>query len=1145
MALTLKPFAPPKPQANKQAKGPSGVSGTLGPGATTPTQRKQATAIAHPTQPGVQKYLPSPPKTNKGGRRLPPQQRQKVRERNLVQVVLNRRKLALQAAGKPPKIGPPQPASKAPTESNRSALNRELQLARQANRQDKTPHTAAAMGLANVPGLGPAINAVGGQVGKELSGKGLLMGAGEWLAKHSAQSDTVIPALRPIAKITDNAIKDLVELPANALPSVYIPAKAGIKAAEGKPQELKALWKQIKTTDPVALAAQGKVGKAVKAAGQHPVYTLLEGRGVKAVAGRTAGATMRAIPGKTREIASTKRAPLQVHGNITEPRSYSKDVLTKAYQVSRENRKVKKGFDPNQASPGQVSAKLKRRVDEQVAAVEGNRRANRAKVMQAWQGKNTPHPATPFAVQAIARSPKTLWNDIAAYRNHLKSIDPATLSKAERAANRQLIQQAEKAIKTGGDPKAIFAEAKAYNKAHAPMISQLVKTSDLEAGQVRAARLVPYARLHMGAKWDTAAKSLTTADGNPLTAGQIEAHMRENGVKVPGFISQQPNFRGSKNYFLNFQTPKHRVAGKTRTGEATMKGTFDASPLTMGEQLVRSQGYADAIAGFDHTMKTFGTRPAKGKYYPDTATARTAAENLTHDHNGNPISDSVELVPVRIAPFAANKSTLAKIKTGHESSGSLAPLADMESSAHKISTIVDESMRPGPGPVVLVPKVVMDRLRAHNSVSSTTGGKAMGAVSTAFKTTVLPTSVKWLAGNAIDPGIRSAMEGVTPLDPVLGMKIFKAIKKIDPKAAQEFEVRALGGMHLASVAKTAKHREASQFAGTALEWPAKAIGKARREPVIKQMVDGYQHYAGKVFNLNSRMERTYQYSVLGKEARRQVQETRGAWHKAIALGPKTIEDLANGLLDTNSQVAMGRAIDRVLGQWDKNGPTARRFMIDYAPFGQWWRAASKYVMVTFPKDHPIKVAMLAALTNMTEQERKAVGLTKGPGGVPGFLQGSIPTKKGLIPFGGYSSFGMFSQYPENSGSMILPWLPLDQLRGINFKGNQIRNSDGSDLTDPQRIALAGYSMLESIMPLTAVARRLQEGGGTSTDFSTVFKPKVKAGTKGNFGDAANKVFNPFRPSTSNVKSQSTGGFDWSQATGNPQVSSGFDWSKAK
>jgi hypothetical protein len=98
----------------------------------------------------------------------------------------------------------------------------------------------------------------------------------------------------------DRALKDLVNFPAQALPSAYVPAAGLVEAAQGRPQRIKKFAKDFKQTDPVyntgaALvekakgndkAAASHLKKAGKSASEHPGFTALEAYGVKGTLGR-------------------------------------------------------------------------------------------------------------------------------------------------------------------------------------------------------------------------------------------------------------------------------------------------------------------------------------------------------------------------------------------------------------------------------------------------------------------------------------------------------------------------------------------------------------------------------------------------------------------------------------------------------------------------------------------------------------------------------------------------------------------------------------------------------------------------------------------------------------------------------------------
>jgi hypothetical protein len=111
------------------------------------------------------------------------------------------------------------------------------------------------------------------------------------------------------------------------------------------------------------------------------------------------------------------------------------------------------------------------------------------------------------------------------------------------------------------------------------------------------------------------------------------------------------------------------------------------------------------------------------------------------------------------------------------------------------------------------------------------------------------------------------------------------------------------------------------------------------------------------------------------------------------MGDDAVRDLAKGLLEAPAQIKYAKAIEEALGQWTANSPAMRALLVDYAPFGMWARAATKFVLWTLPAKHPIKTGVIAALLSTTAEERDALGLTTDPsvhGRLPDNLQGSIP-----------------------------------------------------------------------------------------------------------------------------------------------------------
>jgi hypothetical protein len=104
--------------------------------------------------------------------------------------------------------------------------------------------------------------------------------------------------------------------------------------------------------------------------------------------------------------------------------------------------------------------------------------------------------------------------------------------------------------------------------------------------------------------------------------------MRKNGVEEPAFLTQAPNTRGAKNFYV--ASDRAPVIRKTaRTGEATRKGTFDAHPETLRENAAKAQGLADATDGFTGFIHESGTvrarRSARSRTAPTLRRRRTHA----------------------------------------------------------------------------------------------------------------------------------------------------------------------------------------------------------------------------------------------------------------------------------------------------------------------------------------------------------------------------------------------------------------------------------------------------------------------------------------------------------------------------------------
>lgn len=135
-----------------------------------------------------------------------------------------------------------------------------------------------------------------------------------------------------LGKFGDRALANAISLPRNVVLSTYLTGRAAVKAAEGHPQELKALGQQIKQHDPFALLAQGKFGKALHEGLQNPLNTALEGRGLFYGGGNLAG--------RLAGLSTKREAAVLPSTAMEQARTYSQHPLVQALERRREARQA-------------------------------------------------------------------------------------------------------------------------------------------------------------------------------------------------------------------------------------------------------------------------------------------------------------------------------------------------------------------------------------------------------------------------------------------------------------------------------------------------------------------------------------------------------------------------------------------------------------------------------------------------------------------------------------------------------------------------------------------------------------------------------------------------------------------------------------
>jgi hypothetical protein len=708
--------------------------------------------------------------------------------------------------------------------------------------------------------------------------------------------------------------------------------------------------------------------------------------------------------------------------------------------------------------------------------------------------------------------------------------------KAREATARDKLARARRDVEKAQSARDRLIGAKAP-KAQRDRATQAVKdargrrrAADAAFRTARRERVQAHPRNHV--------TGLVDEHGRRVTTRQIVDRMRAEGIPMPAFVSHRMDTRGSRAYFVNWMSSRKTVDSAKRTGEATRTGAHASDFDSLLEHLVHHRGVVDAVKSFDDFVREFGVRHPDGRML----TADEVDAFLQHhgyvDSHGNRPPNRPELVPVRAVPARYSQSTRDAI-------------ADRQNAlrhpdhSNLVEQRIAEATRPAEGAagkvrnVVLVPKVQLDRFSEHQLSRTTALGKAGQAGTGLFRGTVLPFSTKWLFGNVAEATLRLAAVGSTPFDIARSYRLTSTLTRLDETAAKRFQARTRGGLVYGSADRLKVHRPAEAFEHTVFSTPAKAIEAIGHVPVIKQTIGGLQALQRGIFAMNRGLEVASQRAAIGKELRRDVHALSGSWGKAVIAQRAAVEDVARGLLNSPAQVRYARAVDETLGQYSRFSPSTRRFVQGFAPFLPWYLNSLRFVMHTLPVKHPAKTALLANIERTFAADWKEQHKDTPPGD----LESAIRTKDGgYLDLARFTPFGAFTHGAEGIVDPLLPQISgvAKILQGQSWTGEKLKLSDNPDrVTEGRKIWMALYAALEAAVPGIAIARRLQEGGNTAFDDSTVFSPKTKPGTA--HGSAGDRVFNPLRATY--LKKKKSGGFDFGSAKG-PSLSQGFDFASA-
>lgn len=571
----------------------------------------------------------------------------------------------------------------------------------------------------------------------------------------------------------------------------------------------------------------------------------------------------------------------------------------------------------------------------------------------------------------------------------------------------------------------------------------------------------------------------------------------------PALVSQRPlRLSRSGGDRSAYQAPfPTREPGGARSGAAFEQGAREVGSDTLLRQAVMAESHVTATEGFQLLDREFGIPAGRAgrRYAGSRHEAELEAERLTIDAEGELRPGAMELVPVNIAAFRTFGARLRRRQ--EEGMRDLSDTADRDMVREMWDAALGES---GQGRWVLMPEPVVSRVREHMSVS--TEGP-LQSLSNAFKDIVLTTSspARWIGGNVTDISMRTIMAGITPLDILRGRRVVRSAQQRGLQGEQSVAAVTGGGLYHASEAMSRSFRP-----GSVGENPARTI-----------LAAPWRTWKGGVYALEHFIEELPQFGAVGKSMRQDVPRAladsgmKRDLRQLLRLHDQQIDSYAHQLAtDRALEARIQKYTEDVIGRWGKVSPTMRRALV-IAPFAQWLGAATRYVFVTLPGQHPIKTGILAGISEMTEEERNALGLSyfvPRDQQVYDYQMGSIPVKVGQNKYGPVvegvrtsrmTSFGTASEaLVGNVGSFLFPQVAgvLDATAGTSFTNEQLVYPDwwpdekqvGLPMSPDDRSRVGIGALVESTVPFAAAFRRsILEKGRPQEPWSTVLTPATR------------------------------------------------------
>lgn len=290
-----------------------------------------------------------------------------------------------------------------------------------------------------------------------------------------------------------NIVKDVLNLPAITIPSVYIPARALVQSlTTSDPSHFNAVLSEFAKTDAWAALGGGHVGEFLRRFEAHPLFESLMAAGGYSAFGRAA----RRAVGLPHGPGSRPGIPTP-GGRLGAAREYSPNVFTQLAQRRRDAR----GFTAKQ-----VRREGQKLVDYGTAAAQVRHMDIRAKVARTIHqidktiGTRALAPIVHMVIEHMAR-PGSFVADLQKLRGMYAGARPGLVGHDELAANAERIAAIDLALKDPARAEAVASKAATLFLEHqTPLEQDLIRNAIIDEERSIRRRAQPEQVVHQGAR---------------------------------------------------------------------------------------------------------------------------------------------------------------------------------------------------------------------------------------------------------------------------------------------------------------------------------------------------------------------------------------------------------------------------------------------------------------------------------------------------------------------------------------------------------------------------------------------------------------------------------------------------------------------